>query len=56
MEIKLVVVGVLLIIAGIIKHFIPKGIMPRIGYHLNIPGYMIAGIGVILLIAGVLLG
>jgi hypothetical protein len=56
MESKLVIVGVLLIIVGIIKHFIPKGILPRIGYHLDVPGYLIAGIGIILLIAGLLLG
>jgi hypothetical protein len=56
MESKLIIVGVLLIIVVIIRHFLPKGILPRIGYHLEVPGYLIAGIGIILLIAGVLLG
>lgn len=56
MEFKLVAVGVLLIIAGIIRHFIPTGILPKVGFHLNVPGYIIAGLGVILIIAGILSG
>jgi hypothetical protein len=56
MEFKLVAVGVLLIVAGIIRHYIPAGIFPKVGFHLDVPGYLIAGLGVILLIAGVLSG
>ena len=58
MEIKLVAVGTLLIIAGIIRHFIPTGVLPKVsvGLRLNIPGWVIAVLGVILLIAGILYG
>jgi hypothetical protein len=56
METKFLIVGALLIVVGGIRHFVPKAMLPRIGYKIMLPGWMIAGLGVILVIAGLILG
>lgn len=54
-----VVLGILLVIVGLVRHFILRGAMPHIGYQLirldSVPGYIIAGIGVIFVILGLVL-
>jgi hypothetical protein len=55
MEIKLVIVGAILVILGIFRHFSGKS-MPKIGFQLvSLPGIVIAGPGILLVIAGALL-
>ncbi len=56
MQIKLIGAGILLMIVGIIMHFVPAGMIPKIGWHpVRIPGYIVAIVGFILAIAGLLL-
>ncbi len=56
MQLKLIEVGALLIIVGIIMHFVPPGMLPKIGWHpIKIPGYIVAISGALLVIAGLLL-
>jgi hypothetical protein len=56
MDTKFLAVGVLLIIVGVIRHFIPRGVLPKIGYKVALPGFVISGLGVVLVIAGLVLG
>jgi hypothetical protein len=56
MDTRLLILGALLIVVGIIRHFIPKGALPHIGYKIMVPGWIIAGVGVVLVIAGLILG
>lgn len=56
MDTRLLLVGALLIVAGVIRHFIPAGILPRSSFKIMLPGWIIAGLGVLLVIAGLILG
>jgi hypothetical protein len=56
MDMKLLAVGVLVIIIGVIRHFMPQGVLPRVGVRVQLPGYAIVGLGFLLVIAGLILG
>ncbi len=56
MDTRLLIVGILLIVVGVIRHFVPKAMLPRPGNKIILPGWMIAEPGVILVIAGLLSG
>jgi hypothetical protein len=51
MQIRLIVVGLTVILLGILRHFAP-GISKK---RAILPGYLITGIGVLMVIAGILL-
>jgi len=52
MNMMLIIVGVVMIALGAIRHFMPGLLRKKI----TLPGYMIAGLGVLLAIAGFLSG
>jgi uncharacterized membrane protein len=57
MDTKLIILGVIIIIIlGLIRHFVPGGMLPGIFRKKNtLPGYLLAGLGVLMAIAGILL-
>ena len=56
MQIRLIVVGLIVILLGILRHFAPGGMSPGIfKKRVILPGYLISGVGVLMVIAGILL-
>lgn len=55
MDLMLIAVGVLAIIIGLIRHFLP-GRLPQTGFRvIKLSGIMTVGLGVLLVVAGILL-
>jgi hypothetical protein len=56
MDTKLIILGVIITVLGLIRHFVPGGMLPGIFRKKNtLPGYLLAGLGVLMAIAGILL-
>jgi hypothetical protein len=66
MDTKLIILGVIIIILGLIRHFVPGGMLPGIFRKNNtlpgifrknntLPGYLLVGLGILMAIAGILL-
>lgn len=54
MDLLLIAVGAIAILIGLIRHFLPDS-LPQTRYRLvKLPAIMTAGIGVLLLVAGIL--
>jgi hypothetical protein len=55
MEIRLIAIGALVVVLGLIRHYLP-GRLPHIGFHvIRLSGLVAAMIGILLIAAGILL-